>query len=298
MRPLVSVVIPAYERRWETLRALRSVQRQTVEDFECIVVDDASTEDIVGTVSRLADPRFRAIRREANGGPYAARFTAFREIDSPAALFLDSDHELYPWSLERGLHYLRHNAAVDIVCGLHVRTSDSRLFVRVADGPLLITPADARLQSPIPDRPSMFRIAVVHEWSRKSPDYFALEAHLILTAALSHSQLYVDEPWTMYHVDLGDRVTLASPSQRRVDDFARFLRDHADLFSDPQPNLPLDAILRRAYFQLLRARAPEAEVAAHALQQRGISRGAAIAAVVRDRVRARLPSHNRNVTWI
>lgn len=93
--PSVTVVIPAYNQpELLTKRALPSVLRQTYEDWELVVVDDASTSDMAGPVEPfLADPRVRLVRRRVNGGPSAARNTGVVEARGRYVCFLDHDDE-------------------------------------------------------------------------------------------------------------------------------------------------------------------------------------------------------------
>ena len=102
MRPKVSVVIPVYNRAHSVLPTLKSVQDQTMRDFECIVVDDGSRdgEELRRVVERLNDPRFRYVRRE-NGGASAARNTGIDEAGGEIIAFLDSDDRWLPEKLQR-----------------------------------------------------------------------------------------------------------------------------------------------------------------------------------------------------
>jgi hypothetical protein len=52
-----------------------------------------------------------------------------------------------------------------------------------------------------------------------------MEFHQWFTFGLHHSQLYVDEPWTRYHVDGGDRVSVGQ-NGRRLDDYMKFIEEH------------------------------------------------------------------------
>lgn len=54
--PLVSVVVPSYKRVDKIERVLRSVLDQTLQDFEVIVVDDASDDGTDAVVGAMADP--------------------------------------------------------------------------------------------------------------------------------------------------------------------------------------------------------------------------------------------------
>ena len=74
--PGISVVVTCYNCRDYIGDAIRSVARQTLRDFECVIVDDASTDDSAEVVRRtldeLGDPRFSQIRLEKNVGQTGA----------------------------------------------------------------------------------------------------------------------------------------------------------------------------------------------------------------------------------
>ncbi len=70
--PIVSVVIPAYNRRDSILKLLADVYRQEGASFEVIVVDDCSPDDTVAAIGE-AYPQTRVIRNERNGGPAVSR---------------------------------------------------------------------------------------------------------------------------------------------------------------------------------------------------------------------------------
>ena len=59
---MISVVLPAYNRRNTVRKAVESVLNQTERDIECIVVDDASTDDTAGVLTEISDSRLRIIR--------------------------------------------------------------------------------------------------------------------------------------------------------------------------------------------------------------------------------------------
>jgi glycosyltransferase involved in cell wall biosynthesis len=100
----VSVIIPTYNRAHLVGRAIRSVLAQTYEDWECIMVDDCSTDDTEAVVKGFSDPRIRYVRREKNGGGSAARNTGIREARGKYLAFLDSDDEWRTQKLEKQIH--------------------------------------------------------------------------------------------------------------------------------------------------------------------------------------------------
>ena len=101
--PKVSVVIPVLNRPVAVRRAIESVLRQTLQDFEIIVVDDGSTDGTVAAVQACVDPRIKLTRHARRRGGGAARNTGIRMSSAPYVAFLDSDDEWLPTKLERQL---------------------------------------------------------------------------------------------------------------------------------------------------------------------------------------------------
>jgi glycosyltransferase involved in cell wall biosynthesis len=85
--PLFSVIIPTYSRPDFLPEAIDSVLGQTVNDLECLVIDDAGPRP----ASVPDDPRVRLIRRDLNGGEPAARNTGIQEARGRFLVFLDDD---------------------------------------------------------------------------------------------------------------------------------------------------------------------------------------------------------------
>jgi len=114
-RPFVSVVIPTHDRTALLRAALDSVARQTFRDFEAIVVDDGSTEDVAAAVTdHPARPR---IVRQERRGPAAARNRGVAEASAETVAFLDSDDAWLPDKLSRFLAAAREAAEVPIWYG-------------------------------------------------------------------------------------------------------------------------------------------------------------------------------------
>jgi len=103
MTPAVSVVLPCHNRSASIRASILSVLTQSFADFELIVVDDGSKEDIKSIVEGIGDPRLRYIRRERNGGAAAARNTGVAASTGRFVAFQDSDDIWLPGKLERQL---------------------------------------------------------------------------------------------------------------------------------------------------------------------------------------------------
>jgi glycosyltransferase involved in cell wall biosynthesis len=102
--PLVSIILPTYNRADAIERALASVRAQTWSDWELIVVDDGSTDDTVARIEGF-DPRLRLLRQQ-NQGTAGARNTALRACKGDFIAFLDSDDEWLPHHLELCVAFL------------------------------------------------------------------------------------------------------------------------------------------------------------------------------------------------
>lgn len=92
MSPLISVVIPVFNRSAELRRALESLERQTLRDFEVVICDDGSTEDIQAVLA-FFDRKLSMsyLRIENSGGPARPRNVATGVARGKWIAFLDSD---------------------------------------------------------------------------------------------------------------------------------------------------------------------------------------------------------------
>lgn len=162
MQPVVSVIIPTFNRAGLLPRAIESVIAQTFGDWELIVVDDGSTDDTAGVIRPYANElgeRFVYLRQRNRGSSHARNAGIEAGVGQFVA-FLDSDDQFLPHKLSRqlalfasapqlGLVYsdyayvdlegMRHPSAFDTKCakarevtstpvGDRLRVCDSTLF--------------------------------------------------------------------------------------------------------------------------------------------------------------------------
>jgi glycosyltransferase involved in cell wall biosynthesis len=114
--PLVSVIIPTYNRAAVIGRAIQSVLIQSFTDYELIVVDDGSTDE-TGSLSIITDNKkqVRFIRLDQNYGVSKARNTGVSESSGSLIAFLDSDDEWKKEKLKEQVAWLRDNDDFKIV---------------------------------------------------------------------------------------------------------------------------------------------------------------------------------------
>jgi glycosyltransferase involved in cell wall biosynthesis len=113
--PLVSVIIPTYNRAEYVIQAVKSALAQTYPNFEIIVVDDGSTDDTEG-VLRSYTGLIRYICQD-NQGEGAARNTAIRASTGQYIALLDSDDVWLPDKLLLQMAFLRDHPEVGLVAG-------------------------------------------------------------------------------------------------------------------------------------------------------------------------------------
>ncbi|MDA3883100.1 MAG: glycosyltransferase family 2 protein [Bacteroidales bacterium] len=96
---MFSIIIPTYNRFHILPRTIASVLAQTYTDWECIIVDDGSTDETKNLIDLYDDPRIRYVYQE-NAERSAARNNGIRQAQGEYICFLDSDDEYLPEHLE------------------------------------------------------------------------------------------------------------------------------------------------------------------------------------------------------
>ena len=106
--PLVSILVPVYNGAAFLSDALTSVQQQTYQNFEIIVVDDGSSDNSYALAQKFAeaDCRIKTLR-QSNGGTQAARNTALHHASGEWIALLDQDDVWLPKKLESQIALLK-----------------------------------------------------------------------------------------------------------------------------------------------------------------------------------------------
>jgi len=100
MTPLVSIIIPTYNRALLLRRALQSVVDQTYPHWEALVVDNHSRDETDDVVAGFGDDRIHLLKIHNHGVIAASRNMGLEQAKGEWAAFLDSDDAWYPKKLE------------------------------------------------------------------------------------------------------------------------------------------------------------------------------------------------------
>lgn len=126
-RPLLSIIIPTYNRPDLLLRAVKSALTQSLSDCEVVVVDDASTEPF----DLPEHPHLRIIQLPENRGGAAARNIGAKAARGRWITYLDDDDELLPHMAQVSLAALADTTLpkpVAVLSGLEAISKDGRVI--------------------------------------------------------------------------------------------------------------------------------------------------------------------------
>ncbi|MGI9508454.1 MAG: glycosyltransferase family 2 protein [Geminicoccaceae bacterium] len=116
--PLVSIVIPVYNRAGLISNTIRSCLKQTYTRLEVVLVDDSSSDDLTSALLPFADePNVRLVQHERNQGVSAARNSGVLAARGELVAFLDSDDAWLPDKLEKQVAHVASRPDDDFICG-------------------------------------------------------------------------------------------------------------------------------------------------------------------------------------
>lgn len=225
--PLVSVIVPTFNRARLLGEAIDSVWRQTHRPIELLIVDDGSTDDTRAAAEAWAarhrgDPRFQArVVSQANGGAPSARNHGLIESTGAFIQFLDSDDLLHQRKLELQVAAFERFPAAGYVWSPHrrgVRFSRADTEAPIAGRePRLVSRRGLR-RLPTKAVTGLFRRRVcwaIGPWNEslvrhQDWEYMARTLHCIDTAA--------EQPGALYLIQLHEegRITDLQESRRKA----------------------------------------------------------------------------------
>jgi glycosyltransferase involved in cell wall biosynthesis len=211
--PLISVVIPSYNRQDTISYCLDSVLAQTYRELEIIVVDDCSTDSTVSIVRNHPDPRVRCVVLEKNSGAQAARNRGIHEAKGDWIAFQDSDDEWTTDKLEKQVAVLEQ-ADFDpwsfVYCNAYrydkSKGTKNLCLLPVVEGENQYA---TLLQAPAPPYPTILTSKTALEkigfLDERVPSFQEWDTSIRLAkyCRMTHLQ----EPMLIYHVGNGDAIS-------------------------------------------------------------------------------------------
>ena len=166
MNPLVSVIIPTYNRAEDLKRALQSVFDQTFTDWEVVVVDNHSIDNTDSLIESFNDPKIRLFKIHNEGVIAASRNLGLKHALGEYIAFLDSDDWWHPQKLEVSLKYLEQGADVVFHNLFLVKKSNQKNFWKKSTARNLKSPIFVDLivnNNALPNSSVVVRKQIIHE---------------------------------------------------------------------------------------------------------------------------------------
>jgi glycosyltransferase involved in cell wall biosynthesis len=125
--PIVSVIIPTYNRESTIVRSVNSVLQQTYKNIEVIIVDDGSSDNTINVLNDIKDERLKVIQCKENQGVSKARNIGIMAAAGTYIAFQDSDDEWLPDKLEKQVHIIENSDAdVGVVYSSFLKIKDDK----------------------------------------------------------------------------------------------------------------------------------------------------------------------------
>jgi len=131
-KPLISIIVPCYNQAHFLNECLSSVMKQTYTNWECIIVNDGSTDSTPQVAKKwvIKEKRYKYISK-SNGGLSNARNTGIEKAKGDYFLFLDSDDIILPEKLKQSIDLLQ-NENTDVVITNFLRLKGNTKKVKKA----------------------------------------------------------------------------------------------------------------------------------------------------------------------
>ncbi len=124
MSPLVSIIVPCYNCVRFIQETLDSLLSQSFKDFEVILVDDGSTDDLMSALKRIKDERLTYIYQD-NKGVSSARNKGSELAKGKYLIFFDADDLMTEDFISTRTRYLQDHPEIDFVSGPVIKLSKS-----------------------------------------------------------------------------------------------------------------------------------------------------------------------------
>lgn len=255
MTELISIIVPIYNVEEYLKECLDSIQKQTYQNYDCIMINDGSTDssrEIAETY--LEDSRFRLINQD-NQGLSAARNTGLRNLkeESSFVAFVDSDDYLNPLFLEKLAEQISED--VDIIEGSIQSFKEGIYYnlLQIHQDKLVLTTVEEKLEQlwfqgvRISVFPKLYRKSLLND--NFFPQGFIFEDLAVIPELVTLSKKWVKIRDVLYYYRIRDNsITTKSFSEKNLDIF-KIIEKFDLFFVDADLNVKLWAE-RLKYAQL------------------------------------------------
>ena len=209
-KALVSIIIPTYNREVLIVKALESVFNQTFQDFEVLIIDDASTDNTEKVIKEMGHPRVRYYKLDKNGGQCIARNFGAVHAKGKYLAFLDSDDEWLPEKLEKQVELMESGSdRLGAVYGFSYQKDVIRGETKLSDsGYFRGDIHDEMLAGFCPPTPSLFLVKkVAYEQVRGFDESLITFVDLDIWLRMSEEYDFdfVEEPVIIKYEQIGDQ---------------------------------------------------------------------------------------------
>ena len=229
VQELISIVVPIYNVENYLRQCLDSISEQTYKNFECILINDGSTDNSKQIAEEyLTDSRFKLIN-QSNKGLSGARNTGISHIreESTFVAFVDSDDYIYPDFLETLIEHIEDD--VDIIEGMIEYFHDEIKVDNVChnfEKKILISKDDKLGELALNE----LRVSVFPKLFRKSlltedffPEGWIFEDLAVVPELVSHSGKWIKLPKVIYGYRIRpNSITTKKFSEEKLDVFKIF----------------------------------------------------------------------------
>lgn len=205
-KPLVSILIPTFNREDVIERALKSALNQTYDNYEIVIVDDGSTDNTKKLLEPYLSEKVRLIEHSENRGITSARNTLLDNARGEWIAFLSSDDELYPEAIETIMQKTLEFPDVNWFCA-HMIDFSSGDYACGDDChghmPPGVFPSSAKNCS---EAWYMTKLATIGEY-RFVEGLNTFESEWLFRILPRLSRFFVNMPLYIYHTEYEQRVT-------------------------------------------------------------------------------------------
>lgn len=226
MTELISIIVPIYNVEEYLKDCLDSIQKQTYQNYDCIMINDGSTDssrEIAETY--LVDSRFRLINQD-NQGLSAARNTGFRNLkeESSFVAFVDSDDYIDPLFLEKLAEQISED--VDIIEGTIQSFKEGIYYnlLQIHQDNMVFTTVEEKLEQLVSQGlrtsvfPKLYRKSLLHD--NFFPKGFIFEDLAVIPELVTLSKKWVKIQDVLYYYRIReDSITTKAFSEKNLDIF-------------------------------------------------------------------------------